>query len=172
MSNIKERIAIVIYANPDYYPPLIGMISILAKEIDLVVICRNQDKPEFSYPDNVKLLRLGKFKTCRAKEQQNGLVKIIEYLGFILSSIFFVRFYGCRLIYAYDMHGFISGMIAGYCGKKIPVIYHNLDLLLGVKGLSLVINKLEFFLSRFADKVVFADRGRALVFKDQAKLYA
>ncbi|HTZ11242.1 MAG TPA: glycosyltransferase, partial [Candidatus Margulisiibacteriota bacterium] len=146
--------------------------SILSEDADLIVICRNQDNPEQSYPENVKLLRLGKLKTAREKEAQNVMIKVCEYANFILSTVFFVRFHSCRTIYAFDMHGFASGMIASRCGRKRAVIYHNLDL--GdrylLKGMSYLVKRLELFWARFADKIIFPDRHRAEIFKDSARL--
>jgi glycosyltransferase involved in cell wall biosynthesis len=172
MKNQKVRMAMVIYANPDYYPPVIGAISILSKDADLIVICRNQDKPEQTYPEGVKLLRLGRLKTAREKEAQNFLAKAGEYVNFILSTSFFVRFYSCRMIYAFDMHGFAAGMIASRCGRKKPVVYHNLDLVEPylLKAMSCLVKRLELSWARFADKIIFPDRHRAEIFKDSARL--
>jgi glycosyltransferase involved in cell wall biosynthesis len=168
----KKKIAIVIYANPDYYPPIISMILILAKDFDLKVICRNQGRPEFSYPKNVIVYRLGKLKSPREKEQQAPVAKILEYAIFILRAFFYVRYHGSSLVYSYDMHGLICGFIASRLGRKIPLIYHNLELvdLNRVKGLSSIIKMLELRFAGSADKIVFPDTNRASFFQKQAKL--
>ena len=67
---MRKKIGIVIYANPDHYPPVMNAIVILAKEFDVEVFCRNQGAPQHLYPDSVKLFRFGELKTPRGKEIQ------------------------------------------------------------------------------------------------------
>lgn len=172
MISHKKKIGIVIYANPDYYPPLINTIQILAKEFDLVIICRNQDKPQAAYPDNVRLYRLGKFKTSRGKEAQNLLLKVLEYLSFTIKAIFYLQAYYCRIIYSCGMYGLVASFLAGRFGKRIPLIYHNFDLeeLKKQQGLSYIIKYFEPRLARYADKVVLPDINRAKFFHKEARL--
>jgi glycosyltransferase involved in cell wall biosynthesis len=172
MKKHKNKVAIVIYANPDYYPPVIGAISLLARDLDVIVICRNQENPERAYPDNVTILRLGKLKTAGEKESQGLLVKIAEYASFIFLAVFYVRSRACRLVYAFDMHGLFAGVVAARFGSRRPVVYHNLDLVDAgqSKGLSALVKKLELISARFADKVIFPDKYRAEIFKGHAGL--
>lgn len=168
----RNCIGMVIYANPDYYPPVISAIQLLAREFNLVVICRNQEQPQLTYPDNVRLYRLGKLKTARQKETQSLVIKFLEYITFVVRTIFYIRFYNCRLIYSYDMHGFITGFLANRFGKRKPLIYHNFDLceLEKIDGLTYIIKYLELVMARYADKVILPDINRAKFFKKEAKL--
>lgn len=172
MKIYKDKIGIAIYVNPDHYPPIINTIQILAREFDLVVICRNQGKPKIHYPKNIKLYRLGKLKTPREKETQGLVMKAWEYILFSLRAIFYLRFYRCQLIYSYDMHGFIAGFFASRLGRKVSLIYHNLDLaeLRKQKGLTYMIKYLELRFARYADKIVFPDINRVKFFLNEAKL--
>ena len=172
MKNRKNKIGIVIYANPDEYPPTVSAVNILSREFDIIIICRNQNKTEVSYPDNVGLYRLGKLKTSREKESQGRAIKVFEYAMFVLRAIFYLRFYGCKVIYSYDMHGFIAGFFASRLGKRIALVYHNHDLyeLEGAKGSSRIVKRLELRFARFADKIVFPDANRAKLFQEEAKL--
>lgn len=173
MRNHKKMISIVIYANPDDYPPTMRAVDILSKEFDIIIICRNQNKAEVVYPDNVGLYRLGKLKTSREKESQGRAIKVFEYMMFVLRVIFYIRFYRCKLIYSYDMHGFIAGFLASRYGRNIPLFYHNHELsgLGKVSGLlSHMIKYLEISLAHRADRVIFPDINRARFFQAKAKL--
>jgi len=169
---MKDRIGIVVYANPDYLPPVINTINILEKEFDLIVVCRNQDKPQLTYLGNTRLFRLGSLKTAREKEKQAWPMKAFEFISFTIRVIFYIRRYGCRLVYSYDMHGFFSGFLASYLGKKIPHIYHNLDIMeISMReGLSFLIRKFELVFTRYADKIVFPDTYRAIMFQELVHL--
>jgi len=169
---MKKKIGIIIYANPDYYPPLISVVRLLVEEFDLVIISRNHDRPQPIYPNNVKLYRLGQLKTEREKQKQGKIKKVLEYLTFLIRSVFYVRFFKCNLIYSYDMHGFLAGLFASYSGKKIPLIYHNLDItdLKLVSGLSLFVKHFEILFARYANKIAFPDINRARFFKKEANL--
>lgn len=169
---MKKKVGIIIYANPDYYPPVIRAINILAKEFEMVVIARNQDKTIIDYPKNVRLFRLGRLKSAREKEKQSYYIKVWEYMAFVIRGIFCIRFYRCKLIYSYDMYGFISGFIASRVGKKINIIYHNLDVVELEKlcGLSRMVKYLELRLVHYAEKVVFCDINRARYYQKLAKL--
>lgn len=172
MQDKKKLIALVMYAHLEHYPPVINAINILAKDFDLLVFCRHQGYPELGYPSNVKLFRLGKLQSCRKKELQHPCLKIAEYLSFCMKVIFYIRFYRCQLIYSYDMHGLASGFFASRLGKKLHLVYHNHDLVIltSAKGLSYVIKRLEVYLARHADKIVFPDINRARFFQEEAKL--
>jgi glycosyltransferase involved in cell wall biosynthesis len=169
---MKKRIGIIVYSNPDYLPPIINATRILAKEFNLVVICRNQEQPQIAYPNNVRLYRLGKLKTAREKETQSLVIKFLEYITFVVRTIFYIQFYNCRFIYSYNMHGFVSGFLASRFGKKKPLIYHNFDLceLEKTDGLTYIIEYLELVMARYADRVIFPDINRARYFQTKAKL--
>lgn len=168
----RKRIGIIIYSNPDHYPPTVNAVKILSALFDLVIVARSYEKPCINYPQGVTIYRLGKPCIAAEKDNQNPVKKVLEYLSFIVLSRRLVRKAGCGLVYAYDMHGFIAGLCACFCGKRIPLIYHNHDLLEKTGGISLnnLVNWLQFRLSRYADKVVLPDLHRARYFKEKAHL--
>ena len=88
---MKKTIGIVIYNNPDYYPPVINAIKILSKEFNPLVICRNQDKIQYHYQANVKIYRLGRWKTSDEKKQQSAITKFFEYILFVIRTIYNLR---------------------------------------------------------------------------------
>lgn len=168
----RDKIAVVIYANPDDYAVVFSGIAMLSKDWDPVVICRNQNPPQRVYPGNVKVIRLGRLMSSRGKEGRNFLRKIIEYCLFVVHVCRLVRKSRCVLVYSYDMHGFIAAFCAARLGKKVNVVYHNLDMYAksGYRNMGFFIHRLELFLARFADKVVFCDTYRARYFQGKARL--
>lgn len=169
---MKERIAVVIYANPDYYPPVMNAVSVLKNNFNLAVIARNQDKQEISYSGDVKIYRLGKPKTAKEKEIQHWILKTCEYAAFVARTAYYVRFLRCKLIYTYDIHGFLAGFIASRIGRKIPIFYHNLDMrdVEEKKRLSYAFKYLEAWLCRYSDRIIFSDINRARYFQKRANL--
>jgi len=152
----KNRIGLAIYANPDYYPPIINAVNILAAEFDIIILCRNQDSPNIDYHSGVRLIRIGSIKTAREKEAQPGIVKLLEYLVFFLRTVIDFRLYHCRLIYIYDMHSLLPGFLASRLGRKVPIIYHNLELtgLKEAKGMGYFLKCVELYLVRYVDKII------------------
>ncbi|MEI8175604.1 MAG: glycosyltransferase [Candidatus Omnitrophota bacterium] len=163
---VKRTIGVVIYANPDHYPPVINAVRLLAKEFKVLVICRNQDEPREEYPASATIARLGRRLTVRQKEEQNPFAKIAEFAWFVVCGIRLMQRAGCTVVYAYDMHGFCAGFIAARFFRKKPFIYHNLELTeeKNIKGLGSLIKRFEIAYVRHADKIIFPDADRARYF--------
>ena len=166
-SGVREKIGIVIYANPDHYPPIISIVQLLSRAYDIIILCRNQGEEEYAYPNNVTLYRLGKLKTPREKEAQNPLIRFLEFLFFNVCTIFLLSFHCCRLVYSFDSYGLVPGFIASRLPRRKPLLYHHLDFW-GVRyGVCLggFITHLEKSLSRYAEIIVFPDINRAKLFQ-------
>lgn len=169
---MNKTIGIVIYNNPDYYPPVINAIKILSKEFNLVVICRSQNEIQLQYGENIKLYRLGRQKTSKAKEDQNFFIKFFEFVFFVGKAISIAKHYHFHLIYAYDMHGLLAGFLAARIGKGIKIIYHSLELneFKDLSGLSYLIKYLEGRLVHYVEKVVICDINRARYFQKVTRI--
>lgn len=170
--SVKKKIALLIYSNPDHYPPTLNAVTILSRDFDVMIVSRNYEKCWVRYPQGVRVHRLGKPCTEAQKDQENPAKKILEFVTFIVLSCWYIRKNKCGFIYAYDMHAFLAGLAASICGRRIPFIYHNHDLIEKTKSATLnnVINWLQFRLSWCADRVVFPDVHRARYFKEKARL--
>ncbi|MCM8792622.1 MAG: hypothetical protein NC826_05745 [Candidatus Omnitrophica bacterium] len=166
---MRNRIAIIIYANPDYYPPVMNAVEILSQEFNLTLICRNQEKSLNIYPGNVKIYRLGKLKNAYQKQNQSLISKINEFFSFILKTLFLVHKHNCKFIYSYDMYGLVVSFFASRFIRRIPLLYHNLDLiaLKEINGFGYIIKWLELKFSHFVDKIIFCDINRARLFKEE-----
>jgi len=167
-----KHIGLIIYGNPSRFPPLLNAIGILSKDFKVLLICRNIGNMDFLCPGGVILHCLGKNGSFRKKETQSVFRKIIEFLFFIIKACFLIRKYRCRLIYSFDMHGFVAGFFASRIGRILPLVYHNLDLSRkrDLRMASFWVKIIELRIARFADKAVFPNFKRAKLFKKMAKL--
>ncbi|MBD2164356.1 glycosyltransferase [Calothrix membranacea FACHB-236] len=165
----KKSIGIIIYANPDHYPPTINAVHLLAEhfDFDIVLIARNQDPPVWQYPANVRVHRIGKYTSVREREQQSALTKVWEYINFVTQASRLLQ--NVSLIYAYDAFGFVAAYLGQMMKlRSIPLIYHNHDL----SGQSFVLSSLSGWVQKAEQKlvhqanlVVFPSQERALLFK-------
>ena len=168
----KKNIGVIMYSSPEYYPPVLCALTLLSREFNIVVVCRNFDRPAQAYPENVRLYRVGSEGAPQQKQSQSQFLKIMEYLVFIARAIFYIRSRRCRFVYSYDMHGFVAGFFASRFGRRLPLLYHNHDLhpTRQKLGLSRAVKALEVFFARRADKVVFPSRNRAWFYHRDARL--
>lgn len=163
----KKTIGIIIYNNPDYYPPTINAIHLLSEHFDIVLIGRNQERPFWEYPANVSVHRLGKYTSVREREQQSAVIKLWEYTNFLVQASHLLK--NVSLIYAYDAFGYTAAYLSQFMGSSsIPLIYHNHDLcsqLVSLSTLSGWIQRGERHWIHQAHLVVFPSLERGLLFK-------
>ncbi|MGI8502020.1 MAG: glycosyltransferase [Hassallia sp.] len=163
----KKIIAMLIYANPDHYPPTINAIHLLSEHYDVVLIGRNQDPPFWKYPANVKVHRLGKYTSVREREQQSVGMKLWEYINFVTEASRLLK--DVSLIYAYDAFGYTVAYLCRLLkNKATPLIYHSHDLrgqLFSLSSLSGWVQKGERQWAHKANFVVFPSQERASLFK-------
>ena len=165
----KKSIGILIYANPDHYPPTINAVHLLSEHFDVVLIGRNQDPPFWEYPANVTVHRLGKYTSVKEREQQSAVIKIREYINFVAQAS--RLFQDVSLIYAYDTFGYPAAYLSQLMkARPIPLIYHNHDLYSQVFPLSTLSGWVQRGERQWVDKanlVVFPSQERSLLFKEQ-----
>ena len=89
----RKKIGILVYSNPDYYPPTINAIHLLSEHFDIVLIGRNQETPHWEYPSNVTVHRLGDYTSVREREQISSGAKIREYANFIIQAHQLLKMY-------------------------------------------------------------------------------
>ncbi|MBD2335788.1 glycosyltransferase [Calothrix sp. FACHB-156] len=163
----KKTISIIIYANPDHYPPTINAIHLLAEHFDIVLIGRNQDLPVWEYPANVKVHRLGNYTSVREREQKSAITKIYEYINFVTKASLLIK--NVSLIYAYDAFAYVAAYLCQQMQiRSIPLIYHNHDLsgqLFPLSSLSGWVQRGEKKWVHKANVVVFPSQERALLFQ-------
>jgi glycosyltransferase involved in cell wall biosynthesis len=165
---VKPTIGMLIYANPDYFPPTINAAHLLSEHFDVILIARNQDPPHWEYPSNVKVHRLGSYTSERKGEQASAVNKLWEYINFVAQARRLLK--DVSLIYAYNANGYTSAYLCRlFQAQAIPLIYHSHDL----SNQSSPLSSLSGWIQRGEQKwvhkaniVVFPSQYRALVFKE------
>ncbi|NJM74459.1 MAG: glycosyltransferase family 4 protein [Acaryochloridaceae cyanobacterium RU_4_10] len=168
----KKKIGVVIYANPDYYPPTVNAIRLLSAQFDVVLIGRNYDPIDCEYPNNVRVIRLGKYSSIVERMQASSANKFWEYINFIVN----VKdlFKDVSLIYAYDSFGYVAAYLSRFFSfHKAPTIYQNHEISKYMEPLHSLTGWIQRAEKKFIHKaniVVFPDRDRANLFQTQMNL--
>jgi len=119
----RPSILMVLYANPDYYPPTFNAVGILSKHFDIRIVCRKMD-PEFRrWPANVAIERLGAYASAANKQNQSTGAKLREFAMFAGAVHERIRTNRPRLIYAYDAHA-LSAVMWHLRKSAAPIIFH------------------------------------------------
>jgi glycosyltransferase involved in cell wall biosynthesis len=163
----KPKLGMVIYFNPDYYPPTVNAAHLLSEHFDVVLIGRNYDQPNVEYPSNVTVHRLGKYTSIQERMGASSLAKLREYLDFVVQTRRLLQ--DVSLIYAYDAFAFTAAYLCRLSlPRTIPLIYQNHEIeehLEGLFSLSGWVQRAERAWIHQADLVVFPDRDRATWFQ-------
>lgn len=167
-----KKIGILIYSNPDYYPPTVNAVHLLSEHFDVVLICRNQDPSYWEYPSNVTVHRLGQYTSVREREQASSRAKLWEYINFVSQASHFLK--DVSLIYAYDAFGYTAACLCRLLPcQSVPIIYHNHDIndnLFPVYSLSRWVQFAERNWANKATVVVFPAQDRSSFFQRVANL--
>lgn len=168
----KKSIGIIIYANPDHYPPTINAIHLLSEHFDVVLIGRNQDIPDREYPANVKIYRLGKYSTVREREQVGSRSKLWEYINFVAQAHHLLK--DVSLIYAYDAFAYVAACICQpFLKRKASIVYQcheTSEHLAPISSLTGLIHRIERAWIDKAEIIVFPDKDRAEFFRKVTNL--
>ncbi|WP_271253144.1 glycosyltransferase [Pseudanabaena sp. Chao 1811] len=163
----KKKIGMIVYSNPDYYPPTVNAVYLLSEHFDIVLIGRNQETPHWQYPSNVSVHRLGEYTSVKERVQRSAKEKLWEYTDFVIQSRRLLK--DVSLIYAYDTFAYIASYLSAiHIFKKIPLIYHSheiSDKLSPLSSLSGFLQRIERKLIHHATIVVFPDKDRAIFFQ-------
>jgi glycosyltransferase involved in cell wall biosynthesis len=168
----KKKIGVVIYANPDYYPPTVNAMRLLSEQFNVVLIGRNHDPIDCEYPENVQVFRLGQYTSLVERMQASSKSKLWEYINFVVNVRHLLK--DVSLIYTYDAFGYIAAYLARLLSfHKAPLIYQNHEISEYMEPLNSLtgwIQRAEKNLIHKANIVVFPDRERAILFQEQTHL--
>ncbi|MEW5856155.1 MAG: glycosyltransferase [Cyanobacteriota bacterium] len=168
----KKKIGVLIYANPDSYPPTVNAVHLLAEHFDVVLMGRNQDPPHGEYPSNVRVHRLGEYTSMQERVQASTRAKLWEYINFIAQARRLLQ--DVSLIYAYDAFAFTAAYLCRrLLHPSVSLIYHNHDLnehLFPISSLTGWVQRGERKWAHEAALVVFPVQERALFFKKVTNL--
>ncbi len=166
------KIGMLVYGNPDYYPPTVNAIHLLSKHFDIVLIGRNQNPPDCEYPSNVTIHRLGEYTLPREREQASARAKLWEYINFIRQTRLLLQ--DVSLIYAYDAFAYTAGYLC-QVGRlhSVPLIYQNHEIAEHLPPLSSLagwVHRTEKSWIHKSAAVVFPDKDRAAFFQKKTNL--
>jgi glycosyltransferase involved in cell wall biosynthesis len=163
----KPRVGMILYMNPDCYPPTFNAAHLLSEHFDVVLIGRNYDFPDGEYPPNVSVHRLGRYSPIQQRMNVSPWAKFWEYLNFVFQARHLLK--GVSLIYAYDAYGYTAAYLCQrLLPKNIPIIYQNYEIETKLPGLSSLtgwVQRAERALINRAKLIVFPDEDRAVFFQ-------
>lgn len=164
---MKKKIGVVLYSNPDYYPPTINAIHLLSEKYDVILVGRNQEPPNWKYPSNVEVHRLGHYSSVREREKASIYSKLLEYINFLRKNRNKLK--KVSLIYVYDPFSFVAICLCEKLNsKKIPIVYHHhetSEIIFSLTTLSGWIQRLERQWICRANIIVFPELERSNLFK-------
>jgi len=124
LSDLRKTIGVIIYNNPDHYPPTISAVHLLSKHFNIILIGRNHEAIAHKYPDNVKVYRIGHYAESREeKAQQSIFAKALEYINFVWQSQRILKKVDC--VYAYDSFAFVSVCLKMFNQSPQKYIYYH-----------------------------------------------
>lgn len=166
----KPSLVVVLYANPDHYPPTWGAIRLLSAWFRVRVICRrNADPKEIEWPEGVRVDRIGEATSEAVKFAAPAHEKLREYLGFAWAVRRAIAEERPRLIYAYEPHAYVAALLSR---PRCALVYHRHEIEepgdRRARSLGGVILQAALRFTRRADLVVFPEAGRARVYLAEA----
>ena len=168
----KQTIGMLVYSNPDYYPPTVNAVFLLSEHFDVVLIGRNQDPHDVEYPSNVTVHRLGQYTSVRERGQASTIAKFWEYINFFVQAHCLLN--GVSLIYAYDAYAYTAAYLCGQARlQPIPLIYQSHEIsehLSPLSSLSGWVQRAERAWIHQAKIIVFPDKDRAAFFQKVTSL--
>lgn len=168
----KKKLGIIVYANPDYYPPTVNAVYLLSEHFDVVLIGRNHEPPDCEYPSNVTVHRLGQYTSVREREQASPRAKLWEYINFVAQARRLLE--DVSLIYAYDAFGYTAAYLCQLVlPQPVPLIYQNHEIgehLSPLSSLSGWVQRAERAWIHKATAVVFPDKDRSAFFQKATNL--
>jgi glycosyltransferase involved in cell wall biosynthesis len=168
----RQQVGILVYGNPDYYPPTVNAVNLLSEHFDIILICRNQSPPDCEYPTNVKVHRLGKYTSVREREKASANAKLWEYINYVAQSRHLLK--DVSLIYAYDAFAYTAAYLCQiFLYKVTPLIYQSHEIgehLSPLSSLSGWVQRAEKTWIHKAAITVFPDKDRAAFFQKVTQL--
>ena len=118
-------IGIILYGNPDYYPPTINAIWLLEKKYKSIIFSRNIGEVIHKYGFNTLCYRFGKNTSVIQSEKKSPISKITEYLLFVFKTVFYSNKYKCKVIIAYEPFALVTALVLKIFNSKIKIFYHE-----------------------------------------------
>ena len=167
MESIVNRFSavalVVMYANPDRYPPTINAVNILRAHYHVHVICRLHDAIDYPWPDDVVIERLGTEGSVDDKMAESAVIKLREYLSFRRTVHTRIRELSPVLVYTYEPHAFVASLTIKKPDALLVYHRHEVEEIgkLPCFSLQTWIVHLALRSTKRADILVFPEKNRA-----------
>jgi glycosyltransferase involved in cell wall biosynthesis len=127
-ANVRPRMLVVMYGNPNYHPPTINGVRIMNELFSVKIVCRNDAGPAADWPPAVAIERVGELMTSDESFRASAWRKLSWYRTFVRRVVAAIAETRPALVYAYDPIGFAASIEAiGKARAEIPVVFHCLD---------------------------------------------
>jgi glycosyltransferase involved in cell wall biosynthesis len=125
-----RRVIVSIYIHPEFYPPTINAILCLSEVCEeVVVVTRNNSLVQFPFPENVSLIKTGKYITPYDSERMSTSSKIVSFLKFTWTFLSESLSNHNDLVLLYDAIPLFSYYaVRLFMKNKTRVWYHNHDM--------------------------------------------
>ncbi len=167
----KPSLLLVLYANPDYYPPTRNAVSILSEYFQVEVVCRNVGERVAQWPFGVSIERIGAGDSENQRRAANAISKILELRGFMAAVRRAIARVRPAVIYAHDSHAFCAALSARRI-RTTPVIFqlHELPEIdaLPLRSLQTWVIRRALRETAAANLMVFPERRRAEIWMGAA----
>ncbi len=129
------KIVASVYSHPDYYPPTLNSIEILARQATYIeIISRNVKQDQIIFPKNVVLKKSGNFMPIRDTECASYLRKIMSFLNFSSQLYKSLSHNSPEWLIVYDPIPLLAfKLIQPFLRKKPKLWYHNHDIIEAIR---------------------------------------
>src|SRR5262249_14337653 len=149
------------YANPDRYPPTRNAVVLLRDRFCVHLVCRNSaEPPGVTWPDDVRVERVGPGATDQAQPVSSRAAKLGEYVGFVRAVRRAVVASRPRVVLAYEPYALVATALAA---ARVPVIYQRHEVedfdRIDMRSLGDWVLRASLPLGRRASLVVFPEKN-------------
>jgi glycosyltransferase involved in cell wall biosynthesis len=123
----KPRLLAALYGNPDFHPPTLNGLRLMAQSFAVRILCRNEDGPEAPWPAAVERENVGEFRSRAERAAAGPNRKLADFTGFVRRLRAAIDEYRPALIYAYDPLAFAAAIRARRFRRDLPVVFHCHD---------------------------------------------
>lgn len=125
------KIVVAIYSHPEFYPPTLNAINVLADKYNKVeVVCRKTTHSKWDYKKNIHFFYTTPYYNNYEIEKIKALKKSYYFLKFTLKLFQRILRNNVNTILIYDPIALLSySLISSFKKKQLKVWYHNHDII-------------------------------------------
>lgn len=167
-------LGIILYSNPDYYPPTLNLIWLLKQKHKICIFSRNMADVDDSFYDGIEHYRFGKNLSATDCIKASPLLKLLEYLLFVFKTTVHAIKCECKVVVVYDPYALLPAILLKMINQKINIFYHEHELTIlnkdKVNSLAYWVKKIVYRNLNRCSWISQADVRRAEVFQKKLNL--